>query len=152
MKKKIIGIALSSCLLLGAIPAYAADNAVEPNQTVDPNLVISVKEELTIPSNVTVYSAAALDTSSVTYDHNSGISWNLGERQVWGNTQATQGTIKLSSYTRARYEHEWYQGGSIYGDSGRVWSSIPGGRSYAASDWEYFNTFNSGVAKTYYGI
>ncbi|MBE0340605.1 hypothetical protein E4V51_04535 [Paenibacillus sp. 28ISP30-2] len=151
MKKKIMGLALSSCLLLGSVPAYAADSAAEPNQAVDPNLVISTKEELHIPNNVTVNSITALNNASITYDHNSGIDWDRGNRQVWGNTQAQQGDTKLDSYTRARFEHALVQGGSVYGDSGRVWSTNKG-RSYARSDWENYNSLKSGVAKTYYGI
>ncbi|WP_025682493.1 hypothetical protein [Paenibacillus maysiensis] len=146
-----MSLALSSCLLLGSVPAYAADSTVESNQAVDPNLVISTKEELTIPNNVTVYSVTALNNASITYDHNSGIDWDKGNRQVWGNIQAQQGNLQLDSYTRARFEHTWVQGGSVYGDSGRVWSTKQG-RSYARSDWENYNSLNSGVAKTYYGI
>lgn len=148
MKKKIMGLALSSCLLLASVPAYAADSAAEPNQAVDPNLVISTKEELHIPSNVTVNSITPLDNASITYDHNHGIDWDGNNRQVWGNTQAQQGKTKLDSYTRARFEQLT---GSVYGDSGRVWSTNQG-RSYARSDWENYNALRSGVAKTYYGI
>ncbi|OBA05659.1 hypothetical protein A9P44_13205 [Paenibacillus polymyxa] len=148
IKKKIMGLALSSGLLLASVPAYAADSAAEPNQAVDPNLVISTKEELHIPSNVTVNSITPLDNASITYDHNHGIDWDGNNRQVWGNTQAQQGKTKLDSYTRARFEQLT---GSVYGDSGRVWSANQG-RSYARSDWENYNALRSGVAKTYYGI
>ncbi|MCM3135270.1 hypothetical protein M3629_21030 [Paenibacillus polysaccharolyticus] len=148
MKKKAIGIALSSCLLLSSVPAYADGLS---NSAPNPNQVISIKEEVTIPGNVTLASDNVLQASSISYDHNSGIDWDKGRRQVWGNTQAKQGSVKLNSYTRARYERSWIQGGGSYGDSGRVWSSNKG-RSYARSDWEKYDTLNSGVAKTYYGI
>jgi|GEM_PF-1931635 len=152
MKKKFLGLAMCTFLLLGSVPAYADVGPLNSDQAVNSGLVISTKEtSVIIPSNVTISSIRALDTSSITYDHSAGISWDKGERQVWGNTQAKQGDTKLDSYTRARFEHTWYQGGSIYGDSGRVWRSNKG-RSYAYSDWETFNSFNSGVANTYYGI
>jgi hypothetical protein len=70
---------------------------------------------------------------------------------VWGSTQASQGTIKLDSYTRARFEMPWYLGGRIYLDSGREWS-INQGKSYAQSGTELYKPLESGVAKTYYGI
>ncbi|WP_338707960.1 hypothetical protein [Paenibacillus amylolyticus] len=148
MKKKIMAVAMCSCLLLSSIPAYADGNSNQPN---DPNLVISTKEEITIPGNVTFATDQVIQASSITYDHKSGIDWDRGSRQVWGNTQAKQGSVKLDSYSRARFERAWFQGGGSYGDSGRVWSSKKG-RSYARSDWEYYSTTNSGVAKTYYGI
>ena len=58
----------------------------------------------------------------------------------------------ISSYTRARFERAWFQGGGVYGDSGRCWSVKEGSRSYATSGWDEYDQWGSGQAKSYYGI
>ena len=125
---------------------FASDKGKE--NKVDPNAIVSINENITIPQNVRI---ASVQMTSVTYDENHGIESSLGSRYCWQSCQASQGTVKLDSYSRARFEHTWFQGGGIYGDSGRVWSTNQG-ESYAAFDWEVFDALNSGVARTYYGI
>lgn len=146
MFKKVISLVCAVCAAfsLAILPVYAEE------YTNDFDQIIEIQENVTLPGNVSL-----LDTTravSVTYDHNSEIEGNQGKRRIHADTQAMQGTIKLSSYTRARFEREWFQGGGVYGDSGRCWSATPGGRSYATSGWDTYDFLESGMAKTYYGI
>ena len=127
------------------VSVFANDiSTTNENKPKNPNIVIETNQNISIPGNV------SLLTSSVTFDHDADIIWNKGSRQVKGNTQAKQGKINLSSYTRARFEN--YITGRPYLDSVRVWSATEGSRSYASSGWEYYDAINSGVAHTYYGI
>lgn len=127
------------------VSVFANDiSTTNENKPKNANIVIETNQNISIPDNV------SLLTSSITFDHNADIIWDKGSRQVKGNTQAKQGKINLSSYTRARFEN--YITGRPYLDSGRVWSATEGSRSYASSGWEYYDNVNSGVAHTYYGI
>lgn len=139
MKKVICLMATVATVLGSSMSVFAA----APSN--DPNLIISTHEDVVTPKNVMVQNAR----SSITYDPNSGIDWNKGYRSVWGSCQAKQGSIKLDSYSRARFETLITR--SPYLDSGRVWSTNQG-RSFAQSGWELYSTLDSGVAHTYYGI
>lgn len=141
--KRFLTCSLLSITLFSSFNIFAQNKI--SNESVDPNLVISVHQDITIPSNV----IHVLKDSSVTFDHDSGIDWDNGYRTVWGETQAKQGNIKLDSYTRARFET--YPFGLPYLDSGRVWSTNQG-KSFARSGKEKYDALDSGVAKTYYGI
>lgn len=114
--------------------------------TNNPNLVITTQENVNIPNNVSVEKTAR---GSITYAPASGIDWDRGYRTVWGSCQASQGTVKLDSYSRARFER--LITGSPYLDSGRVWSENQE-KSFARSGSELYSTLDSGVAHTYYGI
>jgi len=139
-KKLVFGALLFGLLATNAVPTFAA----ETDETViDPNVVISVHENVNVPPNV------SLARSSITYSHNSTVNWDKGYRWVTANTQAKQGTVKLDSYTRARFE--MLITGAPYCDSGRCWSTKQG-RSYATSGKELYKALESGVAKSYYGI
>jgi hypothetical protein len=140
IKKLVFKALLCGLLTTSTIPVLASGKGGE---VMDPNVVISVRENINIPSNV------SLTRSSITYDHKSSIKWNKGYRWITANTQAKQGAVKLNSYTRARFETLIL--GSPYCDSGRCWSNKQG-RSYATSGKELYQMLNSGVAKTYYGI
>lgn len=141
--KKIISLSLTvaMCASMATISSASENNNYD---VPDPNQVISIHEDVHVPNNVTLYSYP------VTYDHNSEIVWDRGYRQVKGDTQAKQGTINISSYTRARFES--WPGGVPYADSGRQWSDPEGSRSRAESGWELYSALDSGIACTYYGI
>ena len=94
--------------------------------------------------------------ASINASHTSNIKWDRGYRWVDASTQAYsvdgQGRqTKIGSYTRARFERTWFQGGGSYGDSGRCWNVIQNGKSYATSSRELYNFLESGVAKSYWG-
>lgn len=140
--KKVICLAVTMLNIVGSsMSVLAAESANNPN------LVISTHEDVILPENVSV--EKALTRGSISYDPKSGIDWDRGYRSVWGSCQAKQGTVNLDSYSRARFESLVL--GTPYLDSGRVWS-VNQGRSFARSGWELYDTFNSGVAHTYYGI
>lgn len=143
MKKVICSVATAATILGSSMSVFAAEPSNDLSN--DPNLVITTHEDVVVPGNVSVQKASV----SVTYDPDSGIDWDKGYRSVWGSCQAKQGTIKLDSYSRARFEA--LITGLPYLDSGRVWSTNQG-RSFARSGWELFSTLDSGVAHTYYGI
>lgn len=144
--KKISSILLALGIFTSMnVSVFANDNSIANlNQPKDPNTIIETNQNISIPDNVSLLSY------DIAYDHNSKINWDKGDRQVTGNTQARQGSLNLSSYTRARFEN--YITGRPYLDSGRVWSVKQGARSYAASGWERYDAIDSGVAHTYYGI
>lgn len=153
MLKKRIGSMFVACALLSLsiIPAVAS------GYTVDSERIIEVQENVTLPENVSILdnSNAIPMAYEITYDHNSDIVWDhypVDKRQIKANTQAKQGSINISSYTRARFERAWFQGGGVYGDSGRCWSVKEGSRSYATSGWDEYDQWGSGQAKSYYGI
>lgn len=93
-----------------------------------------------------IYMSAA---NPVTFDHTAGTSShdNYVTRYCWGLTQCYQGSIKLDSYTRARYENFL---GMITADSGRQWSENQG-QSYAESDSVSADIGSQWVGHTYYG-
>lgn len=137
--KKLICLVATATILGSSMSVFAAEPAN------DPNLVITTHEDVVAPENVKIQEAR----SSITYDPDSGIDWDKGYRSVWGSCQAKQGSVKLDSYSRARFER--LITGSPYLDSGRVWSTNRG-RSFARSGWELYKTLDSGVAHTYYGV
>lgn len=141
MKKFIILLGVV-CFIFVCSSAYAA----ELPSSIDPNLVIATQEKsIALPNNVIIMA------NPVTYDEDHNIVWNGGYRYCWQRTQAMQGATMLDSYSRARFEHTWWQGGGVYLDSGRCWSQNAG-PSYAQSGTELYDAMNSGVAATYYGI
>lgn len=153
MLMKRIGSMFVVCALLSLsiIPAVAS------GYTVDSERIIEVQENVTLPENVSMLnnSNAIPMAYEITYDHDSDIVWEhypANKRRIEANTQAKQGSINISSYTRARFERAWFQGGGVYGDSGRCWSATEGSRSYATSGWDKYDMLSSGQAKTYYGI
>lgn len=133
----ICGAIAAAMLFVNPVEVHAESKMYE---------VISVNEDL-LPENVTIQPRVSIE-----YDHQSGTEsadkWKT--RYCWGRTQASQGNIKLSSYTRARYESIIPFGG-ITGDSDRVWSKVEGGPSYAESGTVSADTFSQWVAHTYYG-
>ena len=144
MKKK--GLMLICCMVLFNAGALRID-AKEIN---DPNVVIMTHEDVKMKDafiSSKKMKVKGTKAVKVTYDPKSGIDWDKGYRTVWGSCQAKQGSINLDSYSRARFE----KFGSPYLDSGRVWSTNQG-RSFARSGSELYDSLNSGVAHTYYGI
>lgn len=137
-KKLVCLLSALAAITVNNVPVFAAEEN-------NPNIVISTHEDVKVPENVSIEGVSA--RVSVTYDPDSGIVWDHGYRYVWGSCQAKQGQIKLDSYSRARFEKLLYN----YCDSGRVWSKNQG-RSYAESGKELYDSLNSGVAHTYYGI
>jgi len=137
--KNVLAMILFVCVvfLLNSDGVFA-NNEFDSNA----NKVISVHENISFAPGIMAF-------SSISYDHNGYVEWDKGYRRAVGNTQATQGSVKLDSYSRARFETLIL--GTAYLDSGRVWSSNQG-RSWAYSGWELYSALDSGVAKTYYGI
>lgn len=149
MKKLFCLSIMLVTLISTSFPALAAE---KESKDVNPNQIISTQEDIKIPQNVLSANSSITNSTlavSVTYDTDSGIDWDKGYRSVWGSCQAKQGTVKLDSYSRARFET--LIGGLPYLDSGRVWSTNQG-TSFAQSGWELYDALNSGVAHTYYGI
>ena len=141
MKRKFLIVACSLTYLLGCVlPVSASNNVVKTSYE-----VISINEDI-LPQNISLQTRGV----SITYNHTSGTKSrdNYITRYCWGKTQAQQGSIKLSSYTRARYESILI---GIKGDSGRIWSKVEGGPSYAESGEVSADTGSQWVAHTYYG-
>lgn len=116
------------------------------------------KIKAAIFSGVMVLGIAGVNvTASITADHEYNINWNQGYRWVTASTQGYQvndryGTAaEIASYTRAYFEHEWWQGGGIYGDSGRKWSKQGTTEKSHATSGTELKKFNSGVAKSNWG-
>lgn len=134
------GLFLGTIAIVCLIGSSLSVAAAEPSMYE----VISKNEDL-LPGNMTIQARV-----SITYDHTAGTEsddhWIT--RYCWGRTQAKQGSINLSSYTRARFEGPF---GMISGDSGRVWSKTEGGPSYAKSGTETADIGSPWVAHTYYG-
>lgn len=144
LKKYICSLIIA--LIAISIPMCAMA-AIDYSTDEKANQIESTHQDITLPSNITT-----LAVDKVKYDHNYGVEWPSGsKRYCWGQTQAKQGSTKITSYTRARFEYKWYQGGGYYCDSGRCWSKTTGGKSYAKSGTETYDALDSGVAKTYYG-
>ena len=128
MRKK--GLMLICCMVLFNAGALRIDAKEIDNS----NVVVMTHEDVKMKGasisskKMKVKGAKAV---KVTYDPKSGIDWDKGYRTVWGSCQAKQGSINL--------------------DSGRVWSTNQG-RSFARSGSELYDSLNSGVAHTYYGI
>lgn len=147
MKRKFLIVACSLTYLLGCtLPVSASNNVGKTSYE-----VISINEDI-LPQNISLQTRS-LQTRGVSliYDHTSGTKSRdkYITRYCWGRTQVKQGNINLTSYTRARYEGIL---GGIKGDSGRKWSKVEGGPSYAESGEVDADIGSQWVAHTYYGI
>lgn len=141
LKGVFMGILSVACLFKGNIAVYASDLPANGYE------VISTNEDL-LPENISIQPRV-----SVTYDHTAGTKSHdryVYTRYCWGRTQAKQGSINLSSYTRARYESIVL--GRVTADSDRQWSEEVGGPSYAESGDVDADIGSQWVAHTYYGI
>ena len=139
--KRFLAITCTTIFAVGGILTTHA----EENLTGRLYEVISTNENA-LPENISIQPKI-----KITFDHTSGTKSHdnfVYTRYCWGRTQAQQGTIKLSSYTRARYEDFL---GFVTADSGRVWSKVEGGPSYAESGDVSADIGSIWTAHTYYG-
>lgn len=138
-RKNLIGaFILATIMSTSGVVMAAETNSTE-------NEIISTRVDINMPENIEFVNRAG-----TTFDHDAGTQADASYKRVWGRTQAWQGSNKISSYTRARYEKVLL--GTILGDSRRQYSPTFGAKSYAISGKCDNSLLSTYVGHTYYGV